>query len=198
MGGCSSLGVVGMLPGLVGMILATEALKLIIGGESSLEGKLLTYEARKCEFKKMALRKKKSDCIGCGENKINMKEYNYSKYTLCSDGAPPKVDEIDWKTYITSHAARTILDVRPSNLYNIVHFINSKNIPLEQIKKLNKDEVLTILSIQEEEVIPVSCARGVTSKHASNYLNGLGLKAVSISGGIKGYSNDYDQSVPQL
>ena len=66
MGGCSSLGVVGMLPGLVGMVLATEALKLIINGESALEGKLLTYEARKCEFKKMALRKKKPDCIACG------------------------------------------------------------------------------------------------------------------------------------
>lgn len=67
-----------------------------------------------------------------------MKEYNYAKYTLCSDSVPPKVNEINWKNYIDSHSSQTILDVRPSNLYNIVHFVNSKNIPLEQIKKLSK------------------------------------------------------------
>jgi adenylyltransferase/sulfurtransferase len=55
-----------MLPGLVGMVLATEALKLIISDDSALEGKLLTYDGRKCEFKKMSLRKKKPDCMGCG------------------------------------------------------------------------------------------------------------------------------------
>jgi hypothetical protein len=41
-----------MLPGLVGLILATEALKMILTGSSSLEGKLLTYDGRRCEFKK--------------------------------------------------------------------------------------------------------------------------------------------------
>lgn len=43
MGGCSTLGVIGMLPGIVAMILATEALKVIINDKSSLEGQLLTY-----------------------------------------------------------------------------------------------------------------------------------------------------------
>jgi rhodanese-related sulfurtransferase len=79
-----------------------------------------------------------------------MKEYNYSKYTLCSDNAPPKVDEIQWKNYIDSHSSSTILDVRPSNLYIIVHFVNSKNIPLEQIKKFGKQEVLAILGTDEK------------------------------------------------
>lgn len=63
---------------------------------------------------------------------------------------------------------------------------------------MNKEEILASLNVSENEVIPVSCVRGVTSKHAASYLNGLGLKAVSISGGIKGYSNTIDRSVPQL
>lgn len=58
--------------------------------------------------------------------------------------------------------------------------------------------MLAILGTDEKEMIPVSCVRGVTSKHAAYYLNGLGLNAISIAGGIKGYSNDYDHSVPQL
>jgi molybdopterin/thiamine biosynthesis adenylyltransferase len=59
MGGCATLGVVGMLPGLVGLILAVECIKIIINGSSSLEGHLLTYEARTCTFRKMKLRNKK-------------------------------------------------------------------------------------------------------------------------------------------
>ena len=77
-----------------------------------------------------------------------MNEYNYSKYTLRSDGDPPKVDEISWADFIDYQASQTILDVRPSSLYNIVHFVNSKNIPLEQIRKMGKEEVLTSLNIQ--------------------------------------------------
>ena len=59
MGGCSTLGVVGMLPGFVGIILAIEAIKILVNKNSSLEGHLLTYEARSCTFRKMKLRNKK-------------------------------------------------------------------------------------------------------------------------------------------
>lgn len=77
LGGCSTLGVVGMLPGFVGMILAVEAIKIVVQGKSSLEGQLLTYDARSCLFRKMKLRNKKPDCLACGENKLNIQEYNY-------------------------------------------------------------------------------------------------------------------------
>ena len=59
MGGCSTIGVVGTLPGLVAMVLATEAIKLVLKKQSSLEGELLTYEAKGCTFRKMKLRKRK-------------------------------------------------------------------------------------------------------------------------------------------
>ena len=100
MGGCSTLGVIGMLPGLVGMILAIQALKVIVSGESSLSGKLLTFDGRNCEFKKMALRKKKPECIGCGKQKLNMQQYNYDKYELCSDGTVVKAEQISWSDYL--------------------------------------------------------------------------------------------------
>lgn len=50
---------------------------MVLTGQSSLEGKLLTYDGRTSEFKKMSLRKKKPECIGCGENKLDIKTYNY-------------------------------------------------------------------------------------------------------------------------
>lgn len=60
LGGCSTLGVVGMLPGIVAMVAAVEAVKILLTGKSSLEGHLLTYDARTCAFRKMKLRGKKA------------------------------------------------------------------------------------------------------------------------------------------
>lgn len=89
------------------------------------------------------------------------------------------------------------MDVRPSNIYNIVHFLNSENVPFEILKKMNKDEILDLLKItSEDSVIPVSCARGITSKLAAKYLNNIGIKAVSISGGLRSYKSNIDKSIP--
>lgn len=61
-----------MVPGLVGMILGVEALKIISLGSSSLEGHLLTYDGKSCVFRKMKLRKPNPECIGCGSNQLNI------------------------------------------------------------------------------------------------------------------------------
>ena len=88
MGGCSTLGVIGMLPGYVGMVLGVEALKVILRGESSLEGYLSTYDGRNCQMKKLKIRGKLKNCLACGENKLNIKTYDYSRYGNCSPPAP--------------------------------------------------------------------------------------------------------------
>jgi len=77
-----------MVPGLVGILLAIEAIKLVTKGECGLEGRLLTFDGRKCEFKKLALRKRLPDCIGCGINKLDMQTYDYSRYNQCSKAVP--------------------------------------------------------------------------------------------------------------
>lgn len=94
------MGVVGTLPGIVAMVLATEALKIILNGVSSLEGVLLTYNALKCEFKKIKLRKKQPNCIACGFDKLNISAYDYAKYMICSKNPIPEVSQISWKYYL--------------------------------------------------------------------------------------------------
>jgi rhodanese-related sulfurtransferase len=92
-----------------------------------------------------------------------------------------------------------ILDVRPTNLYNIVHLLNSQNIPFEILNKMTKEEIEEKLRLNEtNEVIPVSCVRGMTSKHAVKYLNSIGLKAYSLKGGILAYRKKFDQNIPEL
>ena len=148
-GGCSALGVVGMLPGLVGLLLGIEAIKLIVKSRSSLEGRMLTFDGRKCEFKRVALRKKVPNCIACGANKLQMQSYDYAKYNLCAKVVPPEVKEITWGEYIQQRPGSTILDVRPSNLYQIVHLANSRNIPYEVLATLDKQQVLQLLGQEQ-------------------------------------------------
>lgn len=124
MGGCSTIGVVGMLPGIVAMVLATEAIKIVLSGKSSLEGHLLTYEARSCTFRKMKLRNKKPECLACGQEKLNVETYNYSKYETCKNPTNlPQVPSIDWAEAIQKMKNKgnyVHLDVRPSAQFNIL------------------------------------------------------------------------------
>jgi hypothetical protein len=92
------LGVVGMLPGFVGIILAIEAIKVIVNGTSSLEGSLLTYESKSATFRKCKLRPRVKDCIGCGTTKLDMSAYDYQSHAICKPNLSnlPKVGEIEW------------------------------------------------------------------------------------------------------
>jgi rhodanese-related sulfurtransferase len=145
------------------------------------------------------LRKKKPECIGCGEHKLNIDTYDYSKYASCSTVNPPsEVKEVPWDEFLQEKIeSQKILDVRPSNIYGIVHFLESENVPFEILKKMTKEEIFDLLKITDPAaMIPVSCARGITSKLAAEYLNNIGIRAVSISGGMKSYRKEIDQSLP--
>lgn len=58
-----------------------------------------------------------------------MRNYDYAKYLGCKPNPPPEVPTINWQNFIENHSSEKILDVRPSNLYKILHFKNSINIP---------------------------------------------------------------------
>lgn len=73
-------GVVGMLPGIVAMVMAVEALKLLVSGNTDLFGNLVLYDGRRNVFRKVKLRNKKAGCIGCGENRLDIATYDYAKY----------------------------------------------------------------------------------------------------------------------
>jgi hypothetical protein len=108
----------------------------------------LTYNGKKCEFKKIQLRKKQVTCIGCGEFKLNMDDYDYAKYGVCAKTPVPEVPQITWKNYVENYDKRLILDVRPTNQYDIVHLMNTLNIPYENLSKLTKEEICESLNIK--------------------------------------------------
>lgn len=71
-GGCSTRGVVGMLPGIVAMIVAVEAMKLVVLGRTDLQGTMVLYDGISCSFRKIKLRHKRQDCIACGTNPMKI------------------------------------------------------------------------------------------------------------------------------
>ena len=126
-----------------------------------------------------------------------METYDYAKYGVCAKNPLPEVSQTTWNDYIDNHSQKTILDVRPANQYDILHLKNTLNIPFERLTKLTKQEILEALHKEDsEDFIPVSCARGVMSRHATKYLNSLGVSAVSIEGGISAYRVAFDPSLP--
>jgi len=103
-----------------------------------------------------------------------------------------------WEEHLASNKQSTaILDVRPANIYNIVHLVNTLNIPYELLLSMSKDQVLKqIAETWQDQEVPVSCARGVSSRLAVKYLEGVGVRSYSIKGGIVAYRQHYDPMIP--
>jgi rhodanese-related sulfurtransferase len=74
-----------------------------------------------------------------------MHHYDYAQYNTCPKTVPPEVNEITWPQYLQERKGTLILDVRPANLYRIVHLQNSKNIPYELLATMSKEQVAHLL-----------------------------------------------------
>ena len=200
MGNCATLGVIGTIPGLVGLVLATEAMKMCLGQACSVEGKLLTYSGRTCDFRKMKLRPKQAECCACGPNKLDMTTYDYSRYAGCSYDNLPVVPNITWKEMAQKRqeSKTTILDVRPASQYNIVHLDASFNVPYDDLVVMSPAEITKLKEKVDGEELFVSCRGGVMSRLAVEFLNKHDVKAVNVEGGIRSYGRQFNPSVPAL
>lgn len=78
-----------MLPGIVALLTAVEAIKLIITGNTDLFGSMVLYDGLLNKFRKVKLRGKREDCVACGSGGLDIKTYGYSRYDpSCSAPAP--------------------------------------------------------------------------------------------------------------
>ena len=97
-----------------------------------------------------------------------------------------------------------ILDVRPSNQFNICHLKNMVNIPYAKLSELTREKLVDelkkagFMNEGENQTILVSCNRGIMSKRAVDLLSKAGLNGVSVIGGISEYSSKVDSEIPLL
>ena len=192
---CAEGGVLGVLPGVIGTIQATETIKLILGAPGTLVGRLLLYDAWNMKFRELKLRRD-PDCPVCGDRPTIHALIDYEEF--CGlHAAPPAapaggatVEELNMR--LQRGDRPFILDVREPNEYQICRIPGSVLIPLAQLPQR-----LAELPSRDTELI-VHCKMGGRSAKAVTQLQDLGYKgARNLEGGILAWIERVDPTQPK-
>ena len=194
---CAEGGVLGVLPGIIGCIQATEILKLALAKGSSLIGRLVLFNALDMKFKELRLRKD-PQCPLCGEHPSIHKLIDYEQF--CGIPAEPAVpdqnpDEVtvqDMKKALDDpKLGIRVIDVREADEYQIARVPGVPLFPLSVLPQRFTD-------LDPNQQIYVHCKSGVRSMKALRFLREQGFKYVkSVKGGILAWSDQIDASVPR-
>ena len=193
---CAEGGVFGVLPGLVGVIQATETIKLILGAGDSLAGRLLLIDALRMRFREIALRKD-PECPACGTREIReLMDYD----AFCGVGstaaapptpAPSEITPTDLLALFQRGEDIAVIDVREPYEWQIARLPNSRLIPLGEIPA-------AIPTLDASRRTVVLCHHGIRSAMAAEQLRAAGFERVSnLAGGIARWSAEVDPSVPR-
>ncbi|MGI8650900.1 MAG: molybdopterin-synthase adenylyltransferase MoeB [Rubrobacter sp.] len=194
---CAEGGVLGILPGIVGIIQATETVKLILGEGNPLIGRLLLYDALGMSFREMKLRKD-PNCPVCGENPTVTELIDYEEFCGVPQAARQEaeqnagvremtVTELDAKL---KNGGIKVIDVREPHEYDVAN-IGAELIPLNELPD-HLDE------LDRDEPIAVHCRSGARSAQAVKMMQDAGFKDVkNVKGGILAWSDNVDSSVPK-
>ncbi len=192
---CAEGGVLGVLPGIVGTIQATETIKLILGVGETLAGRLLLIDALTMRFHTVRVQRDPT-CPACGTREIT-ELIDYDEYC----GAPrdgearnmSTVTEITPSELAKRLAARddfTLIDVREPYEWGIGRIAGARLIPLGTLSA-------AMSSLDATREVVVYCRSGVRSADAARQLTAAGFRATNLVGGILRWSDDVDPTVPK-
>ncbi len=195
---CAEGGVLGILPGVVGMIQATEAVKLILGVGSPLVGRLLHYDALGMTFREFKVRRNPK-CPACGDSPTVTKLIDYEQFCGVRGGearggrqAPgDELSPVDLKRRIDAGEDLFILDVRNPEEFRIGRIPGSTLIPLPDLPNRTNE-------LDPDREIVVHCKSGARSAKAIQLLKERGFRRLrNLTGGILAWSEKVDPSVPR-
>ncbi len=195
---CAESGVLGILPGTIGTLQATEAIKLILGIGEPLIGKLLLYNAEDMSFDYVNLHKN-PNCKVCGEHAMVTELIDYEAFCGVpgrevesgSAGAEWDVTPGELDAKLKSGEMLTLVDVREPHELEISHIEGPvRNIPLGQLAMRSQE-----LDAQDEIVL--ICKAGVRSTRALHILLGAGFRKLhNLKGGMNAWVREIDPSQP--
>jgi sulfur-carrier protein adenylyltransferase/sulfurtransferase len=193
---CAEGGVLGILPGTIGLIQATETVKLILGVGEPLVGRLLLYDALAMRFRELKLRRN-PECPMCGDHPaihalIDYQQFcgisNQTHQPVASEG---DIDPVEVKAQIDRGEPFILIDVREPHEYQICHIPYAKLIPLGDLPK-------RVNELDSADEIVAHCKSGVRSAKAVEFLKQAGFRKVrNMKGGILAWSDKVDPSVPK-
>ncbi len=192
---CAEGGVFGVLPGIIGTIQATEAIKLIIGVGEPLIGRLLLFDALALRFRELKLRKNPT-CPVCGPNPTVTELIDYQQFCGILPTASGLEDDerltprqlADWLA--TPGTRPFLLDVREPHEWEIVHLDEATLIPLNTLPG-HLDE------LPRDQEIVVYCKGGTRSAKAIATLKSAGFSRLkNLEGGVTRWAQDVDTTLP--
>ncbi len=184
---CAEAGVLGVLPGIIGMVQAIEAIKLILGVGEPLIGRLLHFEALKMKFRELKLRRD-PQCPVCGDAPTITAPIDYEQF--CGIAADvPAISVHDLKRKRDAREAIQLIDVREPFEFEIARIDGAKLIPLGQLAN-------RLHELKQNGQTVVHCHTGMRSAQAVQMLRQSGFTNVyNLEGGIDAWANEIDPAV---
>ena len=192
---CAEAGVLGVLPGIIGMMQAIEAIKLILGKGEPLIGRLLHFDALASKFREFRLRRD-PECPVCGDKPTITEPIDYDAFcnSAKAPASPDKTFSIspqELKDKLHRREEVNLIDVREPFEHEIAQISGAKLIPLVELPG-RFDE------IQRDQKVVVFCHTGVRSARAVQLLREEGFPDVlNLEGGIEAWSHEVDPAVPR-
>ena len=195
---CAEGGVLGVLPGIIGTIQATETIKIILGADNTLSGRLLLYNAWEMQFRELKLRVNP-------ERPVIKKLIDYQQFCGIPQ-AKAKQEKADRQiAQISVQQLKqlkdngqndfVLLDVRNSSEYQIANITGSVLLPLSEIE--NGRGIEKVKELVNGHRLIVHCKLGGRSAKALQILKEAGIEGVNLKGGIAAWSQEIDSSIPQ-
>jgi len=195
---CAEGGVLGVLPGIIGIIQATETVKLILGIGEPLIGRFLIYDALRMRFRELKLRKD-PDCPVCGTHPTVKQLIDYEQFCGVGPAAPEpvavnnatEITAVELKQRMDRGEKLRIIDVREPNEYQICRIPGTELIPLGDVPKRYNE-------LDPDQELIVHCKMGGRSAKAADFLRSVGFKQVlNLKGGILDWIDKVDPSQPK-
>jgi molybdopterin/thiamine biosynthesis adenylyltransferase/rhodanese-related sulfurtransferase/molybdopterin converting factor small subunit len=200
---CAEGGVLGVLPGIIGVIQATEALKLIVGIGEPLIGRFLIYDALKMRFRELKLRKD-PDCPVCGTHPTVTQLIDYEQFcgirpepqhaaATTTGGAVSdwEITPVELKKRLDVGDDLVIVDVREPNEYQINRIPGSVLIPLGELPRRYQE-------LDPDREIVLQCKMGGRSAKAQDFLRTVGFnRTKNLRGGVLAWIDQVDPSQPK-
>jgi adenylyltransferase/sulfurtransferase len=195
---CAEGGVLGILPGLVGVIQATEVIKLILGNGTPLIGRLLLVDALNMRFRELKLRKN-PECPVCGDHPTVTELIDYQNFCGIVPETPqeanlkngiPQITVKELKRRIDAGEDVQLIDVREPYEYQIAQ-IGGKLIPQNDVPQ-------RLGEIDRDREVVVHCKSGGRSQRIAEFLKQSGYPRVAnVAGGILAWSDEIDPKLPK-
>jgi adenylyltransferase/sulfurtransferase len=197
---CAEGGVLGILPGLIGTIQATETIKLLLGIGSSLAGRLLLVDTLEMRFRTVTVRRDPA-CPACGTREIT-ELIDYEQF--CGSPLPHKAETVaesvngveqvtpgDLKARLERGDDMQLIDVREPFEWNIAHLEGARLLPMAEVPdRLN--------TIDRDRQVVLYCKTGRRSQRAAEFLLDSGFARVAhLAGGIYRWADEVDPTVPK-